>query len=435
MSASTKNPALIVGGLGVVGALAARTLRRLEPDLPIAIGGRDQARATALAQEIGRASAAPIDLDRPDLGLPGGARFSAVAMFVKDHTLNSLRYAQAEGVPYLDISSGPFEIAPFVALHNERPSAAPILLASHYLAGTVTLLGPALRPRAPDRAVDCDRHGARRARHGWTRGLCRLRALHHRLPQRPHPRRRQVALGGWRTGGAPIRDRRRQRGPGTGRGGARRRQPRRRHRGPLHPLRPEPRPDGEPAPGRAILDRDCHRDGGGGPGGPARPAAARDYPSAGPGPHDRTGRSPRRPAAARPGGRRAGAAGASFPERAHRSGDDGPAPAGVRRAESAAFSQRRRCDMVSEPPRTQEGRAAGPFRRGTSPCRIRARISWGRRGVCPSFLSPATHPAGSALPRSAAGGGHGVEWGRVRFHNPRRGRWRRFNGRMLARRT
>jgi hypothetical protein len=141
MSASSKDPVLIVGGSGVVGSRAARTLRRLEPRLPIAIGGRDLAKAEAIAGEIGLATAARIDLDRRDLGLPGqgGQAFSAIAMFVKDDGLHAMNHAQSRGVPYLDISTGLFEIGPAVARYIHQPSAAPILLASHYLAGTVTL--------------------------------------------------------------------------------------------------------------------------------------------------------------------------------------------------------------------------------------------------------------------------------------------------------
>lgn len=139
MSAATRDPVLIVGGSGFVGAQAARVLRRLEPALPIAIGGRNLEKAGAVAREVGNASAVKVDLDRPDLGLPGGRGFSAVAMFVKDDSLNSMKYAQAKGLPYLGISTGLFEIAPEVALFARRPASAPILMASHWLAGTVTL--------------------------------------------------------------------------------------------------------------------------------------------------------------------------------------------------------------------------------------------------------------------------------------------------------
>lgn len=72
MSASALQPALIVGGSGLVGSQAARTLRRLHSDLPIAIGGRNVNRAEKIAQEVGNAEAVAVDLTRPDLA--GGAK-------------------------------------------------------------------------------------------------------------------------------------------------------------------------------------------------------------------------------------------------------------------------------------------------------------------------------------------------------------------------
>ncbi len=146
------DPVLIVGGSGVVGATAARTLRRLQPGLPIAIGGRNLDRAAAVAAEIGNARAVAVDLTRGDLGLGADDGFSAIAMFLKDDTLNSLRVAQDRRIPYVGISTAAFEIAPEVALHLARPTA-PVLMNGTWLAGTALL--PAL-----DYAADFERVAA-----------------------------------------------------------------------------------------------------------------------------------------------------------------------------------------------------------------------------------------------------------------------------------
>ncbi|WP_395674563.1 hypothetical protein [Inquilinus sp.] len=156
MPGTQHKPVLIIGGSGVVGARAAKTLRRLQPELPITIGGRDLARAEAVAREIGGADAAAIDLDRPDLGQPD-RDLGAIAVFVKDATLNSLRAAQARGIPYVSTSSGVFEIGPEVALAIHRPTA-PVLLASHWLAGAAVL--PALHFGRAFRRIDEIRIGA-----------------------------------------------------------------------------------------------------------------------------------------------------------------------------------------------------------------------------------------------------------------------------------
>ena len=142
MPLAQPSPVLIVGGSGLVGSLAARTLRRFQPQLPIAVAGRDIARATAVAESVGNAHAVQVDLQRRDLGLPVGASFSAVVVFVKDDTLNTLRFAQDRGIAHVGVSSGSFEIAPEVAQFVHRPEAAPVLMLSHWLAGAASL--PAL---------------------------------------------------------------------------------------------------------------------------------------------------------------------------------------------------------------------------------------------------------------------------------------------------
>jgi hypothetical protein len=151
MTASPHRPVLLIGGSGVVGSQAARALRRLQPDLPITIGGRDPGRAEAIAREIGRADTARVDLERDDLGQPAGASYSAVVLFVKDDTGHALRYAQATGAAFVDISTGMFELAPEVALIIHHASA-PVLLASHWLAGSAVL--PALVFAREFRALD-----------------------------------------------------------------------------------------------------------------------------------------------------------------------------------------------------------------------------------------------------------------------------------------
>ncbi|PCC70499.1 hypothetical protein SAMN02745121_06582 [Nannocystis exedens] len=139
MSTGTRAPVLIVGGSGVVGSIAAQTLRRLQPDLPITIGGRDLDKARAVADALGEADAVIVDLARADLGQPEGRAYSAVVMFVKDDTMHSLAFAQARGVPYLEISTAPFELGPAVGLYVARPQRAPILLDCTWLAGAAML--------------------------------------------------------------------------------------------------------------------------------------------------------------------------------------------------------------------------------------------------------------------------------------------------------
>lgn len=139
MTKSMKDSVLMIGGSGVVGSLAAKTLRKLHPGLPLTIGGRDPEKASAVAKEIGNADAVRIDLERPELGQPAEKRFAAVVMLVKDSSLNALRYAQDKGIAYVDISTAGFEIAPEVALYAQRPKTSAIVLGGQWLAGTTLL--------------------------------------------------------------------------------------------------------------------------------------------------------------------------------------------------------------------------------------------------------------------------------------------------------
>ncbi|MCY1059928.1 hypothetical protein [Nannocystis sp. SCPEA4] len=140
MSASTTNPVLLLGGSGVVGTRAARTLRRIQPELPLVIAGRDAAKAAAVAAEVGGpTTATTVDLSRPDLGLDPGAVFGAVVTLVKDPWLNSLKYAQARGTAYVSFASFAFEIGPELAYHVHNPKRAPILMLGHLFGGVATL--------------------------------------------------------------------------------------------------------------------------------------------------------------------------------------------------------------------------------------------------------------------------------------------------------
>src|SRR5687768_683043 len=103
MAMAKHHPVLIVGGSGIVGSQAAQTLRRLHPELPIAIGGRDLERAKKTTRAVGNAEAIQVDVGQPNLGLTD-ERFSAVVMFAKDDTLNGLKFAQAKHIPYIGIS-------------------------------------------------------------------------------------------------------------------------------------------------------------------------------------------------------------------------------------------------------------------------------------------------------------------------------------------
>jgi hypothetical protein len=130
---------LILGGSGQAGAGTAALLRRWHPTLPLTIAGRNIERAQRVADELGGATAVSIDLGRSDLGLPAGSSHSAVVAAIWDRNLHGLRHAQQRGLPYLSISSGLVDIAPEVVAGAQQVAGSPILLASHFCAGTGVL--------------------------------------------------------------------------------------------------------------------------------------------------------------------------------------------------------------------------------------------------------------------------------------------------------
>jgi saccharopine dehydrogenase-like protein len=130
---------LILGGSGQAGAGTAALLRRWHPTLPLTIAGRNIERAQRVADELGGATAVTVDLGRSDLGLPADSGHSAVVAAIWDNHLHGLRHAQQRGVSYLSISSGLVDIAPEVVAGAQQASASPILLASHFCAGTGVL--------------------------------------------------------------------------------------------------------------------------------------------------------------------------------------------------------------------------------------------------------------------------------------------------------
>ena len=131
---------LFAGGSGVVGRTAVRWFRERHPDIPVLVGGRNLQAAGEVAQEAGTAEAVAIDLDKPRLGLGDDIAVAAVVMLAPEAGLKGLSYAQDLGIPYLNINAAVTESGPELALFAHRATAAPVVLASHWMAGAATFL-------------------------------------------------------------------------------------------------------------------------------------------------------------------------------------------------------------------------------------------------------------------------------------------------------
>lgn len=144
---------LLVGGYGVLGDALAKALRSRNPDLHITVAGRSPLRAKALAAYLGNAEGVAFDLDDPSARFPVG-NWSAIAVLVKDYRLSFTDRARMHASPLLSLSSGAFEIGPEM-FHGLRAAAAPIILASHWLAGGPVLAALELALRL-DSVIEID---------------------------------------------------------------------------------------------------------------------------------------------------------------------------------------------------------------------------------------------------------------------------------------
>ncbi|WP_375506658.1 hypothetical protein [uncultured Nostoc sp.] len=131
---------LFAGGSGVVGRATVRWFRQRHPGIPVLIGGRNLQAAGEVAQEVGAAEVVAIDIDKPRLGLGDDVAVAAVVMLAPEAGLKGMSYAQDLGVPYLNINTGLTELGPELALFAHRATAAPVVLASHWMAGAATFL-------------------------------------------------------------------------------------------------------------------------------------------------------------------------------------------------------------------------------------------------------------------------------------------------------
>jgi hypothetical protein len=131
-------PILLIGATGLIGSRVAHILRNRHPKAYLALVGRDIEASKALANKLGHAEAQQIDLQQRNLGIDPNKNFAAVALFMKDDSLNSLRFAQGRQIPYMDISSAAFEIGPEVTQFIQAPKASAVLMNSNWLAGTST---------------------------------------------------------------------------------------------------------------------------------------------------------------------------------------------------------------------------------------------------------------------------------------------------------
>lgn len=138
ISGSGQAPVLIIGGAGEVGRWATRFLRKLNRDVPILIGGRDEQSAGRAAAAVEGASPVAVDLADPKLGL-GELHVSAVATLFSDETGAVLRWAQQRKAGHVSIATSIGELGLETAAFMHQPAAAPVVLGTEWLVGAASV--------------------------------------------------------------------------------------------------------------------------------------------------------------------------------------------------------------------------------------------------------------------------------------------------------
>lgn len=136
---------LIAGGYGAVGERIAHALRQRHPQLPLIVAGRHPARAEALAQTLGHATTAHVDMEQSH---PlNGLRPRAILAAVNDPRDYLLLDAARAGIPYVDITRWTERVRAAGTRLAAESLTAPVMFASAWMAGVAAVMAVAAARR------------------------------------------------------------------------------------------------------------------------------------------------------------------------------------------------------------------------------------------------------------------------------------------------
>lgn len=137
---------LIVGGYGLVGSNIARLIRKNYPTVELILAGRNHKNGEAFAAELQYAETAFINLNETIVWSLYG-KIDLIITAMEDHK-NVLREVAIErGIAQITITEIAEEISPTVFLSLQKKPKAPIVFASHWQAGIITLVTKQLAAR------------------------------------------------------------------------------------------------------------------------------------------------------------------------------------------------------------------------------------------------------------------------------------------------
>jgi hypothetical protein len=130
---------LIAGGYGIIGSTIARHIRRISGDVELVLAGRNPDKGAVLAQELGGASTAYLDVADADvLGGVGAVDLIVAALY--DPANRLLHAALARGIAHIGITTKAEDIAPVACAALASPPKRPIVVLGHCAAGVVPIV-------------------------------------------------------------------------------------------------------------------------------------------------------------------------------------------------------------------------------------------------------------------------------------------------------
>ncbi|PZD95849.1 hypothetical protein DNH61_10385 [Paenibacillus sambharensis] len=128
---------LIAGGYGLIGRSIARQIRTEYRDIELILAGRNPERGRELAEQLGNARTARLDID--DLGsLDAIGHVDLIIAALKDPTDSLINAASAMRIAHIGITKLADDIAPVTASALRNPPHKPIVLLGHWQAGVMT---------------------------------------------------------------------------------------------------------------------------------------------------------------------------------------------------------------------------------------------------------------------------------------------------------
>lgn len=129
----------IAGGYGVVGSGIARHVRKINKETEIIIAGRNPDKGAELAQELGNARTAYLDLDKPFESYDWG-KIDLIVAALQDPAEALINVALEKGIAHIGITKLADELTPFLFSALKMPPSRPIVPLGHSQSGVLTLI-------------------------------------------------------------------------------------------------------------------------------------------------------------------------------------------------------------------------------------------------------------------------------------------------------